>query len=437
MADTDGMDGPHTGAGGFEMEKIQPIAVEPRTTMWARAELIWDDGSGNSCCAAATIEDKSPSGACLRVKRPFPVGSRITVKWHREQFVAQARNCRSDGMDFLLGVLRDESATPVPAGNGSLDGDQTPADPILPANAAANDIHRSQPVQQEVQQDPEASVEKQTQPANTQMVPLKTLARDHRNSDRRPPAEPSEEQQEERNVMQPKTVFPKFWRRPGEADDKAAPAPEASASPASGIASQVSAARGTLLSYEDIYHAAGIMNLGSGYGIHKVVEMLNSERIRDLSRDIKRASVLMALEAAGTSTEELLDDATRRRHALDSYETAQRRQVEEFEARKAAENAQIEGELERVRAHYAERIQNNLEQVAREKEVLRNWQMAVQHESQRISEVLELCGKPVSAAQGAAMQAASGRDSSKPQLEPVTPDAQRRTNLRPSLLSGD
>jgi len=146
-----------------------------------------------------------------------------------------------------------------------------------------------------------------------------------------------------------------------------------------------------LLSYDDIYHAAGILSPRSGYGIHKVVEMLNSERIRSLSKDIQRASVLMALDAAGASADELLQDATRRQQALGSYEDGQRRQVEEFEARAAQENTQLQAEMERLTAHYAERIQHNLDQVAKEKEALRNWQMAKQHETQRISEVIDLC----------------------------------------------
>jgi ribosomal protein L12E/L44/L45/RPP1/RPP2 len=49
--------------------------------------------------------------------------------------------------------------------------------------------------------------------------------------------------------------------------------------------------------------------------------------------------------------------------------------------------------MEKVTAHYAERIQQNDDQVLREKEALRNWQMAKQHENQRISEVIELCSK--------------------------------------------
>jgi hypothetical protein len=168
-----------------------------------------------------------------------------------------------------------------------------------------------------------------------------------------------------------------------------------------------------LLSYEDIYHAAGILNPPSGYGIQKVVEMLNSDRIRELSNDIKRVSVLVALDAAGASADDVLQDATRRQQALDAYEAGQGRQLEELEARKSQENSQIEAELERLRAHYAERVQRNRDQVERQKEVLRNWKMAMQHESQRISEVIDLCRKP-SASAAAASAAVSVNLSSTP-----------------------
>ncbi len=153
-----------------------------------------------------------------------------------------------------------------------------------------------------------------------------------------------------------------------------------------------------LLSYEDIYRAAGILSRDSGYGIHKVVDMLNSDRIRTLSPEIKRASVLMALDAAGTSTDDLLRDATRRQQALSSYDAGQQKQLEEFEKRKTQENAQIQAEMESVTAHYAERIQHNQDQVEREKETLRTWQAQKQYESQRIAEVIELCAKQPTAA---------------------------------------
>jgi hypothetical protein len=196
--------------------------------------------------------------------------------------------------------------------------------------------------------------------------------------------------------MPSRGFFSKLWG--SEAEGAQAPHPAASTevpvnkTNVPGPASP-SAPRPDLLSYEDIYHAAGILSPRSGYGIHKVVDMLNSERLRDLSKDAKRASVLMALDAAGTSVDDLLKDATRRQEALNAYDAGQRKQLEEFEAQKARENAEIEAEVERIKAHYAERIQRNQEQVAKEKETLHNWQVAMQYENQRIAEVMELCGK--------------------------------------------
>jgi hypothetical protein len=57
--------------------------------------------------------------ACLRVRAPIGVGSRVIVEWHREQFSAVTRNCRSDGTDFLLGVCREANGkrtSPDPKG---------------------------------------------------------------------------------------------------------------------------------------------------------------------------------------------------------------------------------------------------------------------------------------------------------------------------------
>ena len=61
----------------------------------------------------------------------------------------------------------------------------------------------------------------------------------------------------------------------------------------------LTAPRGDLLLLEDIYRTAGIMEPRMGYSITKVVEMLRSDHLRGLGDEVKRASVLMALNAAG------------------------------------------------------------------------------------------------------------------------------------------
>lgn len=143
----------------------------------------------------------------------------------------------------------------------------------------------------------------------------------------------------------------------------------------------------------------------------------------------------MALDAAGISADEMLTDATRRQNSLNSYETGQSKQLEDCEARKAQENARIEEEMEKIRAHYTQCGQANLDLVAKEKEALRNWQMAMQHESQRIADVIELCGKQTATRPGNALAAAAGAAGSAEKSSSASVDSAQA--LRPSLLSKD
>ena len=90
--------------------------------------------------------------------------------------------------------------------------------------------------------------------------------------------------------------------------------------------------------------------------------------------------------------------------------------------------------MEKIWIHYAQRMQVNLDQVAKEKEALRNWQMAMQHETQRIAEVIELCGKqPAPERSSHAMAAAAGTASSQKSVS-APPDTTSPT--KPPLPGG-
>jgi DNA anti-recombination protein RmuC len=123
------------------------------------------------------------------------------------------------------------------------------------------------------------------------------------------------------------------------------------------------------------------------------VEMLGSEHLHGLPKEMKRTTVLVALDAAGITLDEVAQDAKARIEAIDSYENDQRKQFETLLARKAEENQQIMAELERIKASYAERMRRNLEGVAREKATFGNWLTVKQTEAQNIREALELCMK--------------------------------------------
>jgi hypothetical protein len=151
--------------------------------------------------------------------------------------------------------------------------------------------------------------------------------------------------------------------------------------------------QGRLLPLEDIYLAVGIMSSRLGYNIDTVSAMLESEHLRGMSSEVKRASVMMALEAAGIPVDELLQDGAQRLDALNEYEAGERRHFEEYEARKAQENAQIQAEIERMTAHCVGRVQNNLGEVASAKEAFEGWQEKKLKETQRISDAVSLFGK--------------------------------------------
>ena len=89
-----------------------------------------------------------------------------------------------------------------------------------------------------------------------------------------------------------------------------------------------------------------------GYSIRKVADMLASDHLHGVSDEMKRASVLMALDAAGISVDEVLRDAAMRQSAINCYESDQWEHFEEYWAAKAAENSHTQSELERITAQY-------------------------------------------------------------------------------------
>jgi hypothetical protein len=278
-ADTDGMDGRN---------------IEPRTVLWAVAEVSWEDPTGTPYRTPATLEDTSPSGACIRLKSPISVGSRLIVKWQREQFSAVARNCRSDGRDFLLGVRRDTGLGHVQASPPSqgITFKQTigpvphePVSGVLKAFPPLSATAPSIPAKQEATQKKSAARSSLPEPAPPptarvlaespnapRRVSPATAGAHERNSQSRTArrVDPPRRAQSHlvgasprrgRKVMQSKGFFSHFWRKQDgtDAPDKAtfteAPMNQSNSHPAEGLTGPQT----DLLSYEDIYRAAGVL----------------------------------------------------------------------------------------------------------------------------------------------------------------------------------
>lgn len=387
---------------------------EPRTAVMIVVEASWADQNGVPQAVPACVEDKSAGGACIRTKTPIGVGSRLRVQGRWEQITGVAKYCRKVGNEYLVGIQRH------PAKNLS------PAQPISVAAPIRELVSTvpSSPAPQIPQ--PECTI-KETVVAETKVEyvcdAIATLAgpiasregleiggRDRpgisqlqdvavmRSTELEMRQLPkAEEIGKERKSMQRK------WSELIHRQAKQEEVHGSSNGKTNGKATldflEEPVVEGAarfhieLLPAEDVYRSAGIVNLRRGYSIGKVVEMLRSEHGRGLSKDAKRAAVLMALDAAGIPIDEVLRDAKTRRDALDSYEAEVRKEVEAEWAQKADENVQIHAELERVKAHYMARIGRNQEGVARERAVFNNWLTMKQQESQSIAEAAELCSK--------------------------------------------
>jgi hypothetical protein len=141
-------------------------------------------------------------------------------------------------------------------------------------------------------------------------------------------------------------------------------------------------------SFEEIYKAAEIPSPPQGYSILKISHMLESERLRNLASDVKKSSILVALDAAGIDIKDVIQDAIRRDRALDGYERVQQRAAEELEARKNKENSEIQAQIDKYVTEQRAKIQSNNEEVSREKERFSGWRLKKQQEEKKIAEAV-------------------------------------------------
>ena len=146
------------------------------------------------------------------------------------------------------------------------------------------------------------------------------------------------------------------------------------------------ASAGNPTSFAEIYEAAEIHPPAHGFTIDKVGDMLRSEHIRNLPREVKRSSVLVALEAVGAPIQDVIQDAMKRDRALDTFESVQEQAVNRLQAEKEQENQQIQAELDRVVAEHRAHMQANNDAVAKEKERFFAWRLKKQEEEQKIAD---------------------------------------------------
>src|SRR5260370_26509986 len=139
-------------------------------------------------------------------------------------------------------------------------------------------------------------------------------------------------------------------------------------------------------SFDEIYNAAEIHAPQHGYTIYKIADMLQSEHIRNLPAEVKRSSIMLALDAAGVKLQDIIEDAVRRDRALDTFERVQQKGIEDLTNRKTEENRKIQEEMDRIVAEHRSRMQTNNDAIAKERERFYSWRRQSQPEEQKIAD---------------------------------------------------
>ncbi len=402
---------------------MSTAARESRIAVMMLAEVSWEDVTGKLLSAPARLEDKSPSGACIRMKKQVEVGAKLRVCGRFEEFSGVVRYCRSEGWDYVVGLQREsesastekqaavqdrsafhgETASKAPAAKPAIKNDSDERLASSPAIAPMREDERGMDGEtgkaipghrgDGIRSADDFGAHRRsrfrtTHPARAREAPRekKSMARkwlelapwqNKRESPSVKSAESREHGQSEKrreNSMQQAESSAKK-----EAEDRKTEC--------------VAGFQVDLLPMEEIYRAAGIANSKKGYSIHKVVEMLNSEHMVGLANETKRAAVMVALEAADISLGQVQQDAKTRQEALDRYEAEQTKLIEAEWARKTEENIRIEEELERVKVQYAGRVKRNLDEAAREKSKFDRWLAMKQQEVRSITAAMDLCLK--------------------------------------------
>lgn len=418
-----------------------------RAPVMIRVDVSWIDESGSVQATRACIDDKSVGGACIRIKIPIAVGSKLKIQGPWEQFSGTVKYCRSEDREYFVGIQRDPSPdAPLVPPQGAAPQQPVTSTPLLLEPASATHIPVTALRLESVPKPRERNrVEMFPKRPDPEEIPLVRLVGS--NASMPPPRGFGRKttHRERPGILQPQisSPSPSSYARPIELQANQPPARldvgkerKRMSSKWFGMSSRhnkqedsrtngdeisnvsdekgdfmapsmtqptektpaqssrsVSSFQVQLLPVEDIYRAAGIITPTKGYSVSKVVEMLRSEHISGLSPEMKRAAVLMALDAAGVPLAQVQQDAKARKEALDSYEAAQTEQVDAEWARKAEEVSQIQSELESIKAHYQARITRNLEGVAREKATFGTWQTMKQQEVESMAEAAELCSK--------------------------------------------
>jgi hypothetical protein len=98
--------------------------------------------------------------------------------------------------------------------------------------------------------------------------------------------------------------------------------------------------------FAEVYDEARVPEPFRGYGIDKLVSILESKRLASLPQDVRIAAAIASLDAAGVTLPQVLRDAAIRDRALEDFVAAKEREVSAVQHRNEAHIAALKEELD-------------------------------------------------------------------------------------------
>src|SRR5271155_3750428 len=139
---------------------------------------------------------------------------------------------------------------------------------------------------------------------------------------------------------------------------------------------------------DDVYRAADIAVPTHGFTILKVADMLQSAHIRHMAPEVKRSSIMVALEASSVRLQDIIEDAVRRSRALDNYERLQQKAMDELESRITQENERIQAEIDKLVQERQAHIASNNDELSKQRARYYNWQLKKKQDEQKIKDAI-------------------------------------------------
>ncbi len=83
---------------------MQDRRVEPRMLCADLVDVQWEDHTGRTLRGRVNLEDISPSGACVQVEHPVPLGSNLRIGYPSGELVGKVTYCIFRETGYFLGI---------------------------------------------------------------------------------------------------------------------------------------------------------------------------------------------------------------------------------------------------------------------------------------------------------------------------------------------